>query len=102
MLSTMFVQRWTELSTLPVRWGIPGHGSPFEDIAEAIDRAHRRLDAFVADPTRHAQHAAKVLIKFHLLEVKQVALPELMGWLNSTPCMRLTHQRHFDAIAFKA
>jgi glyoxylase-like metal-dependent hydrolase (beta-lactamase superfamily II) len=90
------------LSTLPVRWVIPGHGSPFGDIVEAIDRAHRRLDTFVADPMRHAQHAAKVLVKFHLLEVKQVALAELMEWLSSTPYMRLAHQRHFDAIAFEA
>ena len=90
------------LSILPVRSVIPGHGSPFEDIVEAIDRAHRRLDAFVADPMRHAQHAAKVLIKFHLLDVKQVALAESMEWLNSTPYMRLAHQRHFDAIAFEA
>ena len=89
------------LSGLPVRCVIPGHGSPFEDIGGAIDRAHRRLDSFVADPTRHAQHAAKVLIKFHLLEVQRAALAELMEWVSATPYMRLTHQRHFDAIAFE-
>jgi glyoxylase-like metal-dependent hydrolase (beta-lactamase superfamily II) len=55
------------LSTLRIRWVIPGHGKPFQDAAEAIGRAHRRLDGYIADPSRHAQHAAKVLIKFHLL-----------------------------------
>ena len=87
-------------STLPIRWVIPGHGAPFKNVADAIDRAHRRLDGLIADPARHAQHAAKVLIKFHLLAVQQVAVSELETWLVRTPYMRLTHSRHFGDIAF--
>ena len=87
-------------SALPIRWVIPGHGAPFNDVADAIGRAHRRLDGLVADPARHAQHAAKVLVKFHLLAVQQVALGELETWLARTPYMRLTHGRHFGDIAF--
>ena len=87
-------------SELAIRWVIPGHGAPFDDAAEAIGRAHRRLDGLISDPARHAQHAAKVLIKFHLLEVQQVALSGLKQWLARTPYMRLTHGKHFSAIAF--
>lgn len=90
------------LGTLPVRWVIPGHGHPFQDVAQAIGRAHQRLDGFIAEPSRHAQHAAKVLIKFHLLAVQQVSLSDLMKWLSETPYMRLVHQLHFDATEFSS
>jgi glyoxylase-like metal-dependent hydrolase (beta-lactamase superfamily II) len=90
------------LSGLPVRWSSPGTGVPLRTSTGRSTAHTVVLIAFVADPTRHAQHAAKVLIKFHLLEVQQVALAELMEWLSATPYMRLTHQRHFDAIAFEA
>jgi glyoxylase-like metal-dependent hydrolase (beta-lactamase superfamily II) len=87
---------------LAVRWVIPGHGRPFSDVADALGRAHRRLDGFIADPMRHTQHAAKVLIKFHLLEVQQVTLAELAAWMAATPYMQMTHARHFSATAFSA
>lgn len=90
------------LSTLPIRWVIPGHGKPFQGAAEAIGRAHRRLDGFIADPSRHAEHAAKVLIKFHLLEVQRVPLAGLMKWLSATPCLRQTHQLYFGTRAFSS
>lgn len=88
------------IGRLAVRWVIPGHGAPFTDVADALGRAHRRLDGFIADPVRHSQHAAKVLIKFHLLEVQQVALPELAAWMAATPYMQLTHARHVGGTAF--
>lgn len=91
-----------ELSRLPIRAVIPGHGRPFEDAAAAIARANQRLDRLIADPARHAKHAAKVLIKFHLLEVQREALPQLVRWLENTPYMRITHTRHFMHEPFDA
>lgn len=88
------------LSALPVRWVIPGHGRPFDDFHAALGRAHRRLDGFIADPAKHAQHASKVLIKFHLLEVQQQPITALRAWLAETHYMRLTHARHFAALPF--
>jgi glyoxylase-like metal-dependent hydrolase (beta-lactamase superfamily II) len=88
------------MSRLPLRWVIPGHGAPFKGARDAIARAHHRLDGLMADPARHAQHAAKVLIKFHLLEVQQVPLRELMEWMSRTPYLQITHRRHFAAIGF--
>jgi hypothetical protein len=43
-----------------------------ERIAEAIAYARKRLDGFAASPSKHRQYAAKVLLKFKLLEVQQI------------------------------
>jgi len=64
---------------------IPGHGAPFTDVDAALARARQRLDGFVADPARHLQHAAKVLLKFKLLELQSVSLPDLLAWAEATP-----------------
>jgi glyoxylase-like metal-dependent hydrolase (beta-lactamase superfamily II) len=64
---------------------IPGHGSPFTDVPKAIARARQRLDGFVADPARHLQHAAKVLLKFKLLELQSVSLSGMLAWAEATP-----------------
>jgi hypothetical protein len=73
------------IERLPVRVVIPGHGSPFTDVAGALERARARLAGFRADPQRHTRHAAKVLIKYHLLEERQRPLPELLQWIRQTP-----------------
>ncbi|HWI09803.1 MAG TPA: MBL fold metallo-hydrolase, partial [Burkholderiaceae bacterium] len=43
------------LGQLQVEWVIPGHGAPFQGLDVALNRAHRRLDGFIADPARHAR-----------------------------------------------
>ena len=93
-------QTLDRIANLGVRWVIPGHGAPFTDVGAALDRARSRLASFVADPRRHARHAAKVLIKFHLLEVRQQPLAELLAWMQRTRYMRLTHAAHFSGVAF--
>lgn len=90
------------ISTLPLRWVIPGHGAPFCDAAAAIQRARRRLDGMVAQPTKHARHGAKVLVKFRLLEVQRQSWPELWRWVGATPYLRRLHQRFFVAEPFEA
>lgn len=81
---------------------IPGHGAPFADAATALASARRRLAQFRADPARHARHAAKVLLKFKLLELRRIALPELLRWARQTPYFGLLHRTHFGAEAFEA
>ena len=73
------------IESLPVRVVVPGHGRPFTDVAGALARARRRLGGFQADPARHLHHAAKVLLKYHLMEVREQALPELQCWAADTP-----------------
>jgi glyoxylase-like metal-dependent hydrolase (beta-lactamase superfamily II) len=73
------------IESLPVRAVVPGHGRPFSDVAGAMARARRRLAGFQADPARHLHHAAKVLLKYHLMEVREQALPDLQRWAAETP-----------------
>ena len=75
------------------RWVIPGHGRVFRFGTEVLDRARERLEAFVRTPSRHAHHAAKVLLKFRMLEMRQLAFDELVCWAESTPRFRSLHHR---------
>lgn len=86
------------IASLPVEWVIPGHGRPFTHVPAAIDRALARLARFEADPRRHAAHAAKVLIKFHLLEVQAQSLADLHDWLDATEYFTAVHRMHFASI----
>lgn len=88
------------LGKLEAEWIIPGHGPPFQGLPAAIERAHRRLDSFIADPARHSRHAAKVLIKFHLLEIQEQQLTTLMQWMANTRYLHLTHSLHFESTPF--
>ncbi len=81
------------IERLPVQWVLPGHGAPFQDVAAALVRARSRLAGFRADPARHDRHAAKVLLKFHLLEEQSQPMPAVRAWLGATPLMRGMWQR---------
>ena len=83
------------LSGLRVRYAIPGHGAPFDDFEPALERAFKRLRSLSAEPRKHALHAAKVLIKFHLLEVQSCSIDELDRWLDHVPYVEMTHRTHF-------
>ena len=73
------------IAALPVRLVIPGHGAPFTDVRAALARARGRLQGLRADPARHAQHALKVLIKYHLMEEGSQADRALTAWALATP-----------------
>ena len=74
---------------------IPGHGAVFSDVAGAIATARRRLDGFQREPQRHALYAAKVLIKYKLLEWQQTSWSHLQAWTEGAPYFGMLHQRHF-------
>jgi glyoxylase-like metal-dependent hydrolase (beta-lactamase superfamily II) len=79
-------------------WIIPGHGRVFGgegEVASALGRARGRLDSFVRDPSKHARHAAKVLLKFKLLELQQLPYAELEQWAFKTPYFDLVIARYF-------
>lgn len=59
---------------------IPGHGRPFADVAPALAVARQRLEGFVAQPHKHLHYAAKVLLKFKLLEAQAIDRLALQGW----------------------
>lgn len=77
---------------------IPGHGKVFAHVAQSLAAARRRLDGFVRDPVKHAAHAAKVLLKFKLLEVQRLSLAEFERWAAATPYFGIVHDRWFPGI----
>ena len=81
------------IDSLDARLVIPGHGTPFDDVAGALQRARSRLAAFRAEPARHARHGIKALAKYHMLEVGSQPLPELLAWFAATPIAQQVWQR---------
>jgi glyoxylase-like metal-dependent hydrolase (beta-lactamase superfamily II) len=77
---------------------IPGHGPVFDYHADVLARARQRLSAFVSKPGRHAHHAAKVLLKFKLLEQQQLPFVELVSWASTTSYFQLIRERFFSSI----
>lgn len=76
---------------------IPGHGPAFTDVRSAIERALSRLAKFQADPVFHARYAAKVLLKFRLLETQMETLESLKRWTEQTPYFKLLRDRFFSS-----
>jgi glyoxylase-like metal-dependent hydrolase (beta-lactamase superfamily II) len=74
---------------------IPGHGKVFSDIGPALAWARQRLESFAANPAKHARYAAKVLLKFKLLERQEISLAAMTAWAQATPYLDLVHQRFF-------
>ena len=81
------------IASLDVRWVIPGHGAPFGDVNGALARARQRLAGFVADPDRHARHAVRVLVKYHLMEVQHQDWDQVLLWFDAVPLCRSIWQR---------
>ena len=76
---------------------IPGHGAVFTDVATALSTARQRLDGFVRNPQRHVRHAAKVLVKYKLLEWGRISTDELHRWGLATPLLQSLHRQTADA-----
>lgn len=79
---------------------IPGHGRVFEYGPQILTLARKKLDAFVSDPIKHARHAAKVLLKFKLLERQKQSLAEFVQWAESTPCIKQYRDSFFSDSEF--
>lgn len=75
---------------------IPGHGSPFSDLDGALQTARTRLDYFQRNPQRHRNYAAKVLLKFKLLEQQHTTVAELTRWAIGTPYVAQMGRAYFD------
>jgi glyoxylase-like metal-dependent hydrolase (beta-lactamase superfamily II) len=74
---------------------VPGHGAVFADAASALAKARSRLAAYRAQPERHAAHAAKVLLKFKLLEWQQADRSAFFSWAQRTPYFQMVQRRWF-------
>jgi glyoxylase-like metal-dependent hydrolase (beta-lactamase superfamily II) len=76
---------------------VPGHGRLFTEVSKALATARERLAYFARSPAKHAMHAAKVLIKFKLLEMQDIENAALLSWTENTPYFRAVHARYFAA-----
>lgn len=81
------------ISSLRPRLVIPGHGAPFTDVDDALQRAYGRLDYLAADPVRNAENGVKVLLKFLLLERRAIPLAEVDALFESVPLLVLVRER---------
>jgi glyoxylase-like metal-dependent hydrolase (beta-lactamase superfamily II) len=86
------------IEALGPRTVIPGHGQVFTDVKKSLEAARRRLDSFANDPRRHAAHAAKVLLKFKLLDLQQMPIALFTKWAIATPYFKLVHDRFFPDV----
>ncbi|MEZ0606123.1 MBL fold metallo-hydrolase [Paraburkholderia sp. IW21] len=76
------------IAKLDVRLVIPGHGAPFTNVEQALERAFSRVAWLRADPARNAKNALKVLIVFKLLEVRAMSFDTLLQMLDAAAAMR--------------
>ncbi len=76
------------IAKLDVHWVIPGHGAPFTNITAALDRAHSKLKYLREDPSRHEKLAARVLLKFMLLDREQLERAQLESTLSQARLFR--------------
>lgn len=83
------------IEDLSPRVVVPGHGALFSDVDQALGTARSRLDNFMRNPARHAVHAAKVLLKFKLLEQQRIEVPVFLKWAMQTRYFQMLHARHF-------
>lgn len=90
------------IARLSPRTVIPGHGKVFSYADDVMRRAHERLTAFVVRPAKHAQHAAKVLLKFKLLELQRAEIAEFGQWTRNTAYFEMVRSRFFANEEFDA
>ncbi len=76
---------------------VPGHGRVFADVSGALVRARERLKVFTEQPLKHASHAAKVLIKFHLMAIQGCPIESLLDWTQASGYLTTLHRVHFHA-----
>ena len=82
------------IESLNPRLVIPGHGAVFSDIKKSLEFAHSRLRAFESDGGRHMKHAAKVLLKFKLMELQEVPTDQFIDWALGTQLIKKTLSRY--------
>ncbi len=89
------------IEALAPRTVIPGHGPVFGYRSQVLASARQRLNAFVSNPGRHAHHAAKVLLKFKLLEQQQVLFVDFLDWARRTSYLQQIREAFFAFVPFE-
>jgi len=79
---------------------VPGHGAIFNDVHKALSLSRQRLEYFANSPSSHATYAAKVLIKFKLMELTQCSMDSFLIWCFDSSLLKTIHLQYFDSISF--
>lgn len=74
-----------QLAQLPIDTVIPGHGSPFTAVDDALDRAFRRLDLFETQIDKLAWHGIKVIVSFAMLERRSLPEADFAAFVRGLP-----------------
>ena len=80
---------------------LPGHGAPFTDVTGALARARSKLAMYQHEPQKHALYAAKVLLKFKLLEFQSIDILQFATWAQSSSYLHTLHQQHAAHLSFE-
>lgn len=88
------------IESLQVSTVLPGHGKPFTDVDAAIAHARSKLAMYQANPEKHALYAAKVLLKFKLLEFQQVDFNAFTMWAQTSSYLNDLHQQYAKHLSF--
>ncbi|THF65084.1 MBL fold metallo-hydrolase [Pseudothauera rhizosphaerae] len=81
------------IARLAVDVVIPGHGAPFVEVDDALERAFGRLRAFEEDGARIARNAIRACITFTLLDRRSMGIGELAAHLAEVPLYREANAR---------
>ena len=76
---------------------LPGHGPLFTDVESALAVSREKLSIFKANPKYHATYSAKVLIKFKLMELRQVLQTDFKRWCLQASLLLKIHQLFFQS-----
>jgi glyoxylase-like metal-dependent hydrolase (beta-lactamase superfamily II) len=88
------------IESLNAKLVLPGHGGMFTDVHLALENARSRLSSFRKDPVKHANYAAKVMLKFKLLELQRISLADFLLWAEGCDYLRLLQTRYAPSLAF--
>ena len=86
------------IEQLKVRVVLPGHGRLFTDVKQALSQARSKLDFFASQPDKHALYAAKVLLKFKLMEHQRCELQQFVAWASAAPLLCKIHAVFFAQV----
>jgi len=87
------------IEKLNPQYVLPGHGPLINTLPEALSIARSKIKRFVESPEVHASHAAKVLLKFKLLEWQSIGINDFKLWALNTPLLMDVHQAFFPFFA---
>ncbi len=89
------------IASLNAQWVIPGHGPIFYNVKTALANARQKLDGFLGNPEKHARYGAKVLLKYKLLELRQVETSEFVAWAQKVKYFKLLHQAYAPQLSIQ-